>query len=139
MACTGVGVPTGRGGFCAVSGAGSVAGKQLARVAIMMVTKKRRWNFFIQSIIQNLVATGLRVNKKYLRSIAEVFDFSLLAQFLLERFGQGRDHREQIPNHAVARSLEDGRIGILVDGDNQLARAHPRHVLDGPGNTGRDV
>ena len=56
----------------------------------------------------------------------------LLAEFFLERLGQGRDHREQVADHAVARSLEDGRIGVLVDGDDQLARAHPRHVLDGP-------
>src|SRR5206468_11946074 len=50
-----------------------------------------------------------------------------------------RHHLEQIPDNAVVRHLEDRRVSVLVDGHDDLGRAHPREVLDRPRNADRDV
>ena len=63
----------------------------------------------------------------------------LLTQFLLHCFRQRGDDLEQVTDHAVAGLLEDRRIGILVDGDDQFGIAHSHQVLDGAGDAGRDV
>src|SRR5512145_738549 len=46
---------------------------------------------------------------------------------------------EEIPDHAVISHLEDGSVLILVDRDDDLGRAHPGQMLDGAGDTYRDV
>ena len=55
---------------------------------------------------------------------------NLLPQLLLEGLGQRRDDLVYVAYHAVARHLEDGRIGVLVDRHDDLAGAHPGQVLD---------
>src|SRR5215475_12522883 len=57
---------------------------------------------------------------------------ALFLQKLLELLLQERRHLEQIAHDAVVGDLEDGRLGILVDGADHLRRPHPRQVLDGP-------
>ena len=64
---------------------------------------------------------------------------NLLPQLLLQRLRQRRDNREQITDHAVACLLEDGRIGILVDGDDQLGISHADQVLDRARDAAGDV
>src|SRR5262244_2625746 len=59
-------------------------------------------------------------------------DPGLLLQKLLELLLQEGRHLEQIAHDAVVGDLEDGRLGILVDGADHLRRPHPRQVLDGP-------
>ena len=48
-------------------------------------------------------------------------------------------HFEQIANQPVIRDLEDRRIGILVDGDDDLRFLHPGQMLDRPGDADGDV
>src|SRR4051812_37263926 len=48
-------------------------------------------------------------------------------------------HLEQIADDAVVRDLEDRRVLVPVDGDDGLGRAHAREMLDGTGDTDRDV
>jgi len=55
----------------------------------------------------------------------------LLAEFGFEGCGQRRKNLEQVADHAVARLLEDGRVGVLVNGDDQLGVAHTDEMLDG--------
>ena len=50
-----------------------------------------------------------------------------------------RHQFKQIANQAVIGDLEDRRIGILVDGDDDFRLLHPGKVLDGAGNTDGDV
>ena len=50
-----------------------------------------------------------------------------------------RHQFKQIANQAVIGDLEDRRIGILVDGDDDFRLLHPGKVLDGAGNTDGNV
>jgi hypothetical protein len=58
---------------------------------------------------------------------------------LAERIHQLRHHFEQIPDQPVIRHLEDRRIRILVDGDDDLRFLHPGQMLDGAGDADREV
>ena len=48
-----------------------------------------------------------------------------------ERLFQFRQGFEQIGDEAVVGDLEDGSVGVLVDGDDDLAILHAGQVLDG--------
>jgi hypothetical protein len=41
-------------------------------------------------------------------------------------------HLEQVAHHPVVGHLEDGRVGIFVDGDDGPRALHSGHVLNGP-------
>src|SRR2546425_5246526 len=49
----------------------------------------------------------------------------------LEFLGQRRDHLEEVGHDAVIGDLEDRRLRVLVDGDDDLRGAHAGQVLDG--------
>ena len=53
--------------------------------------------------------------------------------------GELRHHLEQVGDQAVVGDLEDRRLLVLVDGDDDLAVLHPRQVLDGARDADRDV
>ena len=44
-----------------------------------------------------------------------------------------------IADDAVGGNAEDGRIGVLVDRDDDVGRLHAGQVLDGAGDAARDV
>ena len=46
--------------------------------------------------------------------------------FLFEGFGKGGDHLEEVADDAVVGDLEDGGVGVLVDGDDGLASLSSR-------------
>src|SRR5450759_1059628 len=58
---------------------------------------------------------------------------------LFRRFRHRGHDLEKVAHDAVGRDLEDRRLGILVDGHDDLRRAHAREVLDRAGDTARDV
>src|SRR5258706_11841017 len=58
---------------------------------------------------------------------------------LSERLGERGHDLEQIAHQAVVGDLEDGRIGVLVDGDDAAGRRHPRQMLDRARDAHRDV
>jgi len=58
---------------------------------------------------------------------------------LAERIHQLRYDFKQIPNQTVIRHLEDRRIRILVDGNDDLGFLHPGQMLDGAGDADREV
>src|ERR687889_895704 len=60
---------------------------------------------------------------------------SRLGQLLLEL----RQELEQIPDEAVVGDLEDRRLLVLVDGDDDLGVLHAGQVLDGARDAHRDV
>jgi hypothetical protein len=43
-----------------------------------------------------------------------------LPSFALKACRQGGEDLEQVAGHAIAGQLEDGRVGVFVDGDHQL-------------------
>src|SRR5574341_1880141 len=53
-----------------------------------------------------------------------------LGMQLLHGFGELGQHLEKITDHPVVRDLEDRRVLVLVDGDDDLRGPHPREVLD---------
>ena len=63
----------------------------------------------------------------------------LAAEALLEPLGEPRQDLEDVTDDAVGSHFEDGRLGVLVDGDNHVGGAHPRQVLDRPRDATRDV
>jgi len=46
---------------------------------------------------------------------------------------------EEVLYQSIVGDLEDGCLGVLVDGDDHLAVLHARQVLDSPGYPHRDV
>jgi len=52
---------------------------------------------------------------------------------------QGRDNLEKIAEEAVIAFLENGRIGIVVDGHDYLGCLHDRKMLNGTGNSAGDI
>jgi len=46
---------------------------------------------------------------------------------------------EEVLYQPIVGDLEDGRLGVLIDGDDHLAVLHARQVLDSPGYPHRDV
>ena len=56
-----------------------------------------------------------------------------------ERPRQGGDNLEKIPEEAVIAFLENGRIGIVVDGHDHLGCLHACEMLNGTGNSAGDV
>src|SRR5262249_33078923 len=66
---------------------------------------------------------------------------SLLTRGLqrLDRRREAGHHFEGVADDAVVGALEDGRLGVLVDGDDELARAHAGQVLDRAADGDGDV
>src|SRR6185503_10675409 len=58
---------------------------------------------------------------------------------LAHRLRQRRHDLEHVAYDTIVGDLEDGRLPVLVDRDDRLRRAHTREVLDGAGDTNRDV
>src|SRR5512144_1213772 len=44
-----------------------------------------------------------------------------------------------VADDAVGRDVEDGRVGILIDGHDYFRRLHAGHVLDRAGDAAGDV
>ena len=57
----------------------------------------------------------------------------------LQLLGQLGDGDKEISDQAVVGNLEDGCLGILVDGNNGLGVLHAGQVLDGARDTNGDV
>mmetsp|Transcript_11136 Transcript_11136/g.18687 ORF Transcript_11136/g.18687 Transcript_11136/m.18687 type:complete len:330 (-) Transcript_11136:124-1113(-) len=57
----------------------------------------------------------------------------------LELLVQLRQNLEEVPNEAVVRDFEDGRVSVLVDGHDHLRVLHTRYVLDGTGDSDGEV
>lgn len=55
---------------------------------------------------------------------------------LLDKIGNGV---EEIGNESYIGDLEDGCVGVLVDGDNQLGLFHTCQVLDSARDTDSDI
>ena len=58
---------------------------------------------------------------------------------LLELLGQQRDEGEEVGDAAVVGDLEDWGVLLGVDGDDDLAAAHAREVLDRAVDSAGDV
>src|SRR5688500_2103310 len=56
-----------------------------------------------------------------------------------ELLGQLRDDLEQVADQADVGDLEDRRVLVLVDGDDDLAVLHSGKVLDRAGDTDGDI
>src|ERR671915_1079453 len=69
-------------------------------------------------------------------SIGAVLTSALLG---LHRVGQLGQDLVQVAHHPEVRELEDRRVRVLVDRDDVLRVLHADLVLDGPGDSGRQV
>ena len=58
---------------------------------------------------------------------------------LLKLLSKLRDNLEQITDEPHVRDLEDGSIGVLVDGRNNLAVLHTRKMLDSTRDTSAEI
>ena len=58
---------------------------------------------------------------------------------LVELLGQLRHDLEQVADQADVGDLEDRRVLVLVDRDDDLRILHAREVLDRAGNADRDI
>src|SRR5437016_2643911 len=56
-----------------------------------------------------------------------------------ERLDEPRHDLVDVSHHAQVGDGEDGRLAILVDGDDVLGALHPHHVLRGAGAAAGDV
>src|SRR6266511_3896731 len=54
-------------------------------------------------------------------------------------FRQPGYHLEEVTDHAEVGDGEDGRLAVLVDGNDRLGGLHPGAVLDRPGDPDRHV
>jgi hypothetical protein len=54
-----------------------------------------------------------------------------LALGFLHGFGEGGDDFKEVADDAVVGDIEDGRVGILIDGDDRLRALHADQVLNG--------
>src|SRR6266540_2910145 len=54
-------------------------------------------------------------------------------------FRQPGYHLEEVTDHAEVGDGEDGRVAVLVDGNDRLGGLHPGAVLDRPGDPDRHV
>src|SRR5438132_12376400 len=65
---------------------------------------------------------------------------SALPSFALGELGVELGHQlEEIADEAVIGDLEDRRLLVLVDGDDDLRVLHPGEVLDGTRDADRDI
>src|SRR5438270_11096188 len=62
-------------------------------------------------------------------SVASPIGFCLLLLFGFDGLGQLGDDLERISDHAQVRHLEDGRLAVLVDGDDDFRALHSDGVL----------
>src|SRR5580698_4164788 len=67
------------------------------------------------------------------------FGAGAAALLLAQLVDHGRNHLMNIADDTVVRDLEDGGIGILIDGHDDLALVHTGEMLDGSRNADRDV
>src|SRR5690606_31032982 len=58
---------------------------------------------------------------------------------LLEPLAELGEHLEEVGDQPVVGHLEDGRLGVLVDGHDGLASLHAGEVLDGARDARGDV
>src|SRR5882757_3812749 len=65
--------------------------------------------------------------------------FNTLWQKAAKRLLQLRQGDEKVADQAVIGNLEDRRLLVLVDGDDDLRILHAGKVLDGAGNADGDV
>src|SRR5271170_451975 len=59
----------------------------------------------------------------------------ILALGFLDFFNKCWNYFEQVTYDSVIGYLEDGRVGILVDGDDGFGAFHAHQMLDGAGNS----
>src|SRR6478609_3898495 len=64
---------------------------------------------------------------------------SKISWLLTQCSGQFRHRLEQIGDQAVVGDLENRRLGVLVDGDDDLAVLHAGQMLDGTRNADREI
>src|SRR5579863_3668963 len=67
-----------------------------------------------------------------------LFSVALFSEFA-DRLGEFRDHLIQIGNQAVIRNLEDRRILVLVDRNDDLGILHAGEMLDRAGDPDRHI
>src|SRR5271166_344249 len=60
-------------------------------------------------------------------------------QMLTEGFGQRGQDLHRVADDGVRCKIEDRRILILVDGDDDVGRLHPHAVLNRTGDAGSDI
>src|SRR5574341_2259543 len=92
--------------------------------------------------IQNLRPRITRIFTDFILSvfIREIRGKSSGADFgFLDLFDERGDDVEQVGGHAVVGDLEDGGLGILIDGDDGARALHADDVLDGAGDAQRQV
>jgi len=53
------------------------------------------------------------------------------SEIFRDLFSQSRDHIEKVSDHTVVSLLKDGRILILIDGNNHFGGAHAGQMLNG--------
>src|SRR5439155_15523813 len=63
--------------------------------------------------------------------------FVSLSRF--QSIDERRHDLEQIADDAVVRNLEDRRVGILVDGNDRVGAFHTDQMLNGAGDSEREV
>ncbi len=57
----------------------------------------------------------------------------------LQLLGDLRNGLKEIGNQPVVSNLEDGRLGVLIDGNDRLGILHTSQVLDGSRDTDGDI
>src|ERR1700722_18251138 len=58
---------------------------------------------------------------------------------LLQQLAQLRDDLEQVPHQSIVRHFENGRFGVLVDGDDGARVLDAGEMLNRTGNTDCDI
>src|SRR5947209_4055870 len=74
-------------------------------------------------------------HKQYCTAVKAAGSTAGLLKFLVEF----RQHFEKVADNPVIGNLEDRRLLVLVDGDDDLRVLHACEVLDRPGNADGDV
>src|SRR5258707_894243 len=72
-------------------------------------------------------------------AISSFYRSDTLFSELAERLGQFRNRLIQIRDQAIIGNLEDRRVLVLVDRDDDLRIFHAGEVLDRAGNADRDI
>ena len=57
----------------------------------------------------------------------------------LQLLNHHRHHPEQVAHDAVGGRLKDGRVGVVINGDNHVRGLHACQVLDSSGDAAGDI
>src|SRR5262249_52882333 len=90
-----------------------------------------------RAIVWIICCSSLNVSRIVIRPYSSLS--SLLLEQPLELGGQRRHDLEEVGDDPVVGDLEDRRLRVLVDGHDDLGRAHAGEVLNGAGNAKAQV